>query len=313
MKSIFVFTSLLLNGLILLGQQSNETLLFETKSKSNLFYVELNNGQGRVFEMGAHVDKAGSGYSFKSIDTVTLQPHQAIPSYVGRKSTVVKDKEAVYLILQNKNSTKYVLGAAGNSAAVNSNLNNAYYLDRFISMTEEINTTYPLNHYSFRNAFSSWSSVDEKQMKHSEFKEYADRKISQTKDSVTALQEQYVSLTNRLIQNISINPYDSLKSGLEKLPVDVTTSGRYFATVVNEVARQNPEYFFRLAEDLPNRKEIIFNSVEKDKKVIAALKSTENHAVVKREFFRSRNFDKWMPLRIIGTAAVTALILVLLL
>ena len=53
--------------------------------------------------------------------------------------------------------------------------------------------------------------------------------------------------------------------------------------------------------------------MEKDKKVIAGLKSVQNHPTVKKEFFRSRNFDRWLPLRIIGTAAVAALILVLVL
>jgi len=313
MKPILITTTLLLNVLLLLGQQQNETLLLETKSKSSLFYVELNNGQGKVFEMGALMDKAGSGYSFKSIDTVTLQPDQSTPSYVGKKTTVVKENENVYLVLQDKKSTRYRLAAVSNTGTVNSQLNNAYYLEKFIGMTEEVNNSYPLNHYSYRNAFDSWTGIEQKEMNHSQFKEDADRMISHKKDSIRALQDRYVLLTNKLIQNIPINPYDSLKSGLEKLPPDLTSSSRYFGTVVNEVAKQNPDYFFRLAEDLADRKETIFNSVEKDKKVIAGLKSVQNHPTVKKEFFRSRNFDRWLPLRIIGTAAVAALILVLVL
>jgi hypothetical protein len=74
--------------------------------------------------------------------------------------------------------------------------------------------------------------------------------------------------------------------------------------VVNEVSKRRPEYFFRIAEDFPNNRNIIFTAVEDDKKVINALKLANGNEKIKKEFFKDYKFGKTMVYRVIGTYAV---------
>jgi len=61
MKYILTASILLLNLAFVFGQRTKEGIFLETKSKTRLYYVELNNSDGKVFEMRSYLDKAGSG------------------------------------------------------------------------------------------------------------------------------------------------------------------------------------------------------------------------------------------------------------
>ena len=313
MKHALLTTIFLFSLSLIFGQENKETTLLETKGKSQLYYVELSAAGGGVYEMGRHLDKAGSGYSFRSIDTLTRQQDQAGVTHYGKRTKIRNENGKLYLEIQDKKTEKYTLNSASNAAAINTNLNNAYFLDNFIALTEELNKSYTLNHISFREGFARWESLDNKEIPHAEFKTYADGKLRELKDSIIKVQDQFVSLRNSLVQDLKTIDYDALKAGLEKLPSGPTSGSKYFSNVINEVAKEKPEYFFRLAEDYPDKRKIIFYAVETNKQVMAGLKSVENHKDIKREFFRARGSDKHMPLRIIGTSVVAVAILVLLL
>ena len=138
-------------------------------------------------------------------------------------------------------------------------------------------------------------------------------RLKEMRDSISQEQDKYVSVTNSLVQNIETIEYGSLKDSLDKLPSASSPNSKYFSAVINEVAKRRPDYFFRLAEDFPDKRSAIFNSVENNKQVIAGLKAVEGHKDAKREFFRSKKFDKHMPIRIIVTTLVAVGIIILVL
>ena len=312
-KYAIVTTISFLNFSLLFGQENKESILLETKGKTQLYYVELNTAGGSVFEMGNYLDKAGSGSSIRSTDTLTRKSDQSNVTYSGKRTRILNENGKLYLEIQGKKTSRYKLDSVTNSATANSNLNNAYYLDHFIALCDELNKSYPLDHYSFRTGFTMWNSLDHKEIPHAEFKTYADFHLRELKDSITHVQDQYVLFTNTLIQNIKTIEYDALKDSLKKLPSESNSTGKYFGTVINEVAKERPEFFFKLAEDHPEKRKAIFNGVVADKKTMAGLKLVENHKDIKREFFREKRFDKGKPIRIIATSAVAALIVILLL
>jgi hypothetical protein len=198
--------------------------------------------------------------------------------------------------VQNKKASKYQLDASTNTAAVNTNLNNAYFLDHFIALSDELNKAYPLNNYSFRAGFSRWNSLDNKEAPHAEFKNYADARLKEMRDSISQEQDKYVSVTNSLVQNIETIEYGSLKDSLDKLPSASSPNSKYFSAVINEVAKRRPDYFFRLAEDFPDKRSAIFNSVENNKQVIAGLKAVERHKDAKRNSSGQKSLTSICPL-----------------
>ena len=61
-----------------------------------MYYVELNNSGGKVFEMGSYLDKAGSGYSIRNTDTVKRQADQTNVLYLGKTTKIVNDIYPTY-------------------------------------------------------------------------------------------------------------------------------------------------------------------------------------------------------------------------
>ena len=301
MKYILTSIILLFNFPVVFGQSNKEIVFLETKSKAHLYYVELNGSNGKVFEMGSYLDKAGSGYSIRSTDTLIQQSDGV---YIGKNTKVFSENKNLYLETKNKKIKKFMVGPPADLTMVYTNLNNAYYLDNFFSMCDELNKTYTLNNYSFRNGFSFCRELQNKELDHLQFRIFANNRLKDIKDSISSVQNQYVALTNNLIQNIKTIDYTLLKDSLTRLPADFRGTSWYFGTVINEISKHRPDFFFRLAEDLPNNRSVIFMAVEDEKQVLQALRAVENHNEIKKEFFKDRKFGKTMLYKIIGTYAI---------
>jgi hypothetical protein len=74
--------------------------------------------------------------------------------------------------------------------------------------------------------------------------------------------------------------------------------------VIIELAKQRPEYFFKLAESYPLHKSMIFASVQDDKEAMEALRSYEPDVPTRKELFKLVKYEKTIPYRVIGTYAV---------
>lgn len=259
--------------------------------------------------MGHYLDKAGSGYSIAATDTVLKNEDG---SYSGNETKLARQNNKLYLITNHKKISKFLLDTVKNPDIAFQNLNNAYYLDHYFKMCEEINQLYPLNHNSFRTGFSMWKILQNKSIDHLAFRDFADKHLKEIKDSIIQVQDRYVRLTNYIMANLKTLDYSFLKDSLTKLPAEYKYSSWYYGSVINEIAKQRPEDFFQLAEDFPNNQNLIFGSVEDNKQVIRGLKATEGHSAIKKAFFKDRRFGKTMPYKIIGTYAIVGGLIALL-
>jgi hypothetical protein len=308
-KFLFKTASILLFPGMIYGQGNEQSIFLESKTKSRLIYLELNDSTAMVYEIGRYLDVAGSGFSILSTDTLKKKYDG---NYTGKTRQVITRNNKTFLLAEFKKRTEVELDTSENLKQVYRILNNAYYLDRYISLSEELNKKYPLSHYSFRNGFSGWKQLPEKESNHGVFRKYADNYLKNIMDSISLLQDQYVNISTILKQNLKTIDYPSLKDSLLLLRADYHSQSWYFGSVVNEISKQNPEYYFKLAEDLPLQKDIIFSSVEENKNVIQSLKEVENHSAIKKEFFKDRKFNKSMKFKIISAYVVIAGLITLL-
>jgi len=297
-----VFTTLLLFiHLFVLSQNNTNRTVLQTNNKTHLYYVDLNDADGKVYALGSYLDKAGTGYSLVATDTVERQPDG---SYAGKDVQIVSENERLYLVTASNNGKRFSLAPVKSLDITNNKLNNAYYLDHYFQMSEELNKAYPLYQHSFRNGFSSWKKLQNKEITHEQFRGFVDQHLQKFKDSIVQAQNRYVVLTNYIISNLKTFDYTPLRDSLVKLPAEYKYQSWYFGTVINEVSKQRPEYFFRLAEDFPANRSLIFGAVEDNKEVIRELKLVEGHDQIKKEFFKERRSDKTMLYKIIGAYAM---------
>jgi hypothetical protein len=308
-KYLYAAILLLLNCFSALAQEGGGRTLLQTNSKMHLYYVELGNFAATVYTMGSHLDKAGTGYSIRKTDTLTRQPDG---SYAGSTSRITRENNRLYLVTELKKTKKHSIDTVTSLAVFNNNLNNAYYLDSYFRMSRELNKAYPLYSHSFRDGYRTWKDIQNKELDYLQFREFADDHIKNIRDSISRLQEKHTALTNYLIQNISTLEYNTLKDSLAKLPPEYAYQSSYYRTVMNAAATQKPEYFFRLAEEFPAHRRLIFSSVENDKEVLSRMKAVEGHDKIKKEFFRERKFEKSIPYKVIGAYAALAGLITLL-
>lgn len=282
---LIVTTILLLNFLLALGQGNSVPQLLSTNSKAHFYYVNMNDAIAYVYQMGGYLDKAGTGFSIQSTDTLNRNPDG---TYSGNKTKISLEENKLYIIVEQKKTRKFLLDSVKNSSVANYNLNNGYYLDHYFKMTDELNELYPLNHHSFRNAFGSWKEVPNQNLDYLLFRDFADQRLKEIKDSISIRQEEYTKLTNYIIQNLSKIDYNTLKDSLTKLPADYKYLSWYYGTVIGEVAKQQPEYFFKLAEDFPANQDLIFFAAEANKDAYPGLKAVSGHDEVKKSFFKRK-------------------------
>lgn len=292
-----------------LAQDGGGRALLQTNNKMHLYYVSMDNSAATVYEMGKYLDKAGMGYSIRKTDTLRQQPDG---SFAGNGSRIIRENNRLYLIPELKKTRKLPIDTVKSLAVFNNNLNNAYYLDSYFRMSRELNQSYPLNHHSFRTAYRTWNELPHKELDHLQFREFADKRIKSIRDSIGRLQHRHTALTNYIIQHISTLDYNTLKDSLAKLPAEYAYQSSYYRSVVNAAATQKPEYFFRLAEDFPANRQLIFSSVENDRELFGRMKAVEGHDKIKKEFFRERKYEKSIPYMVIGAYAALAGLITLL-
>jgi hypothetical protein len=298
MKGLAGTTILLFSFMFTHGQ---ETIYLQSIGRSRLYYVSLNKSFAAVFKMGTYLDVGGNGYSLTLTDTLIKQSND---EYIGKTTKIVRKNNRFYLTTEPTKLKQFSLDTINDKSAVFQNLNNAFYLDTYFKMTDELNKKYPLNHYPFRNGFYSWKELKNKEVDPLRFRILATSSISKLKDSVSQLQDNYLALTNYLIVNLRSLEYQSLSDSLKKLQKEYRPYSWYFGSVVKETAKQKQEYFFRIAEDFPDQEALIFSAVEDDNKIVDNLREIEGHDATKKKFLKERRFNKTILYRVIGTYAI---------
>lgn len=263
--------------------------------------MDVTNSFATVYKIGNYFDKAGTGYIVEQTDTLSRQIDGA---YLGKQTKIIFEGNRCYLLTQSKKAKRVPLDTVKSLNVVNNKLNNAYYLERYFRMSDELNKSYSLNHHTFRNGFYTWEKLQNKEIDYLQFREFATFRLKQIKDSISKVQDRHTAVTNFLVRNVQTMDYNILKDSLMKLPAQYKNSSWYYGTVINEVAMKRPEYFFRIAEDFPNNRSLIFNAVYDNKEAILVLKEVEGYDEIKKKFFKDIRFGKTLPYRIFGTYAV---------
>ena len=291
------------------GQNDIKDVFYQAGSKSQFYYVNVRDVIAIVYEMRSYIDKAGTGSSIRQEDTLSKVTGG---SYVGKSASITANEEQLFLVLRGKKTKTLKLEPIKSESVTNHQLNNAYFLDSYFSMCREITQSYPLSHLSFRGGFYEWKKLENKEMDHVQFRKFVDTSIGKIKDTISQIAERNIALTDFMTKNLKTLNYDVLKDSLTKFPADYGSRGAYYSKVINEVSKQKPEFFFRLAEDFPNDRALIFSSAGEDDETIKNFRAVEGHAEIKKVFFKERRFSKSLPYKIIGIYAVIAALVVLL-
>jgi hypothetical protein len=319
MKYILLIVTGLLIQLNAVAQTSDKSVFLETSKKANHYYVDLHETGALVFEMETFSQGPEMGYAIGNIDTLIRQSDGA---YTGRQMKIIKKKDALYLIGESKKKKEMPLVNVADSASANAHLNNSYYLERYLEMSKEINNAFSLWNGSW-DRFSTWQSLNNKEINYRAFRTFADERIKLMKDSIVEEQNRCAVLMNYLIQNITTINYTALRDSVAKLLVNDSSTYKlvyqlqpsaYFQKVIYQVAKEQPEFFFRLAEEYTSKDQYyIFNSTgAHDKNVLAKLKLVEGHGKIKKAFFKDIKFRKRMPFVAVGLALAECVGLVLL-
>jgi len=287
--------------------------LLHTTSKANLYYVDLKDETGIVYAMGTYYDVAATG---KTVwDTDTLQK-QADGSYTGRHSRVFREENWLYLVSKaRKKGRKFQLAAVNDPKLANSHLNSAYYIGNYFAMIRELEEAYPLSNQDWRKGFYTWRALPdkEKEMDYLQFRAFTDARLKEIKDSTTAVHDRYVRLTDYVVQNMPVIDYAALKDSLTQLHVGPGGANAYYGKILDSAVVHRLEYFFRLAEDLPEQQSLLFWYGTHSKQVIRGLKSVNGHEETKKALLKQLKSERGMLYWVIGcyTVAITGLVLLI--
>jgi hypothetical protein len=304
MKHLFVTILLFAHCQAAWAQTDPGRRLLETKSKTHPYYVDLQDTTAMVYALGYNWNFRSFGQTIANADTLQKQPDS---SYSGRYFRIIREKDRQYLLPMTGKKKKLQLNAASDTNLVNNRLNNAWHLDSYFMMCKRLDKRYPLNYLDRRVAYTTWFKLpeDEKNMPYLQFRVLADKRIKEMGDSISAIQEQYVRLTNDILENFSSWDYAALKNNLAQLPAVYMYPSRYYGTVIDTVILRRPEYFFRLAEDLPQHRSVIFYYGTDNRHTFSELMRVEGHDEAKRGLLKARRDERLSAYYAIGSTLVS--------
>ena len=269
MKKIYILPLLIFAG-NLFGQ-TNEPNLYEVSKAFKKIYADKYENFIVAFDIGKYLDKAGVGSSIRKTDTLFLQSDK---SYKGKEFIIENITNQFYITkLTEKKSKKYKLNIVEKRKTAYQDLNNAYYLDNYFAMSERLNKKYELNHYSFRNGFYNWEKTNNKEINFLDFRKIVDNEIQKTEDSISKRQEQLVTQTKYLIDNVNRLTYAEFKDSITKIPAEFVYQSSYYKTVVSKISKSKQDYVISLYNDFPENRALIEFAVEKDKILLQKLKA----------------------------------------
>jgi len=280
MKLITIFTATFFIFFNSLGQNK---IYYKTAKKQNFHYVELNNEFAVVYKMGSYLDKAGTGSAISNIDTLIKTSEQEF-----KGSNYLLSNQLNHFYLQSANAKKTNLIIEPDLSKVNTELNNAYFLKSYFDLSDKLNKEFPLYHYSFRNGYYAWNKLSERNTNHDEFIKRTDKEIKIVYDSISNKQKQLTNTANFIKENASKIDYSILKDSLSKLPIEYCPQSCYFSKSVYHIAKANPNNFYRILEDFPSNKTIIYFAVDDDKEVIKQLKQVQGFDKLKKEYLKKK-------------------------
>ncbi|MEO8404275.1 MAG: hypothetical protein ABI480_06760 [Chitinophagaceae bacterium] len=308
-KVLFIFL-FLINLNIVQGQYDSDRTILTSIDKKRTFYIDLNEQSGTVYQLGRWIDPAGSAWSIIHTDTIESATGKGGLLFSGKKTAIRKLEGKLYVMsVTHKGRVKMTrIDTIGNTHPVTAKINNAYWWTNFLKMSDSLNARFTSFHYTFRYGFGLWNSFHNKEIPFREFRIYADNKLKQIRDSIATVHTPYDALTNETVNTISTIDYSLLKENVAKLATDDLSKRGYLFKIINSICINRPELFFKLADDMPDKRQNLFYAVD-GKTSINNLKAVETSSPSKKEFFRQKKIDRRMTIGMIGAAVAGAALL----
>jgi hypothetical protein len=291
----------------LIGQDNAQRMLLS--SYKQMVYVELEGQYATVFKLGRVLDPGHSGFSIHYIDTLIMQPGINNVTYTGKRTQLSLIGNKYFLDLAGpglKKDKQIELNTSDNVGRSYLEINNAYWWDVFVNLCNEINSRFKWQHYSFRG-YNDIELGGNERLPFESFKVFADTTIGTLRKRLTAIHTDYTLIANEVINNIETIEYGLLKESLVKVGEKPEGSG-YFNAIIQTVCKSRPEWFYQLAEDMPTKKEMMFNSVY-GHKIVKNLKAVKTDSPVKKEFIKLKRKDRGFTFTVIGTSIAGAALL----
>jgi len=269
-------------------------------------FVEIADQYAMVYKLSRVFDIGYGGLTINYIDTLVKQT--GITSYTGKRARLSQNGNKYSLILEKLRSKKDRSVELNFSTSIEKDyreINRAYWMDAFVNLANEINTRFSWQHYSFRG-FHKYDHGNQDLLPYEEFKILADKKINELRDSLISKHSNYTSITNEVINNFGSIEYSVLKRSLENFVEKQEYS--YFNIILQKVCKERPEWFYKLAEDMPSNKELMFSSVY-GSSTVKKLKAVKTGSPVKKEFIKYKRKDRRFTFTAIGTSIAGAALL----
>ncbi len=298
MKQTFTLLACLLMSNILSAQIDANELLLHLR---NRYYVILRSDT-------AFVQKTKQPYLY----TLTRNTNNG---FVGAKYKLIQENNAWFLARKRKKKEhKMRLDTAKNVIEAYHKLNEAYYVAQHLKMRSDIDKAYPLNYQYYHEPYQAWKDLSYKTMHHLKFRSLIDNDINQTKHKIVQRLETYEGIKEFITKNAKTASYETLRDTLSKLSIaegnqQDNEKWRYYLKAVHEIAEQKPEFFFKLAEDLPDNQDDIFFSVRfQERKILAKLKSATGQESIKKKFFKEKRSEKIANIKEVSLGIISSIL-----
>ncbi len=295
MKQIFALLACLLISNILSAQTNPNEVFLHSKDHH---YTILRDDTTFVYIMQMRYDRRESAMKpyLHHIDTILRNKGN---NFTGVNCRLIQENNAWFLFQKRKRKERKTrLDTAQNVTEVYYKLNEAYYIAQYLKMSSEIDKTYPLSQPNHYEAYESWNNLPYKIKHYLMFQNLANNKIDAVKHAIMQRLEKYESVKKFIAQNAKTASYEVLRDTLSKLSTgkgrqqDIE-KWRYYLRAVHEIAEQKPEFFFKLAEDLPDNQHDIFFSIDHtEKELLAKLKSVVGQESIKKKFIKEKRSEK---------------------
>lgn len=276
-------------------------VFFKTTGKKNLHYLEFKKDSVKVYKMGFYVDVAGEGSAIILTDTLVFTKEN---EWRGSQYRLTR-KENQYTLL-SRSGKAYKTEPETNMDKVNTELNNAYYLKSYFDLSKKLNKEFPLNYFSFRNGYSAWHKQPNKAIGHDQFCTQTDKEMASMYKSISGKHTALTKTTDFIINHAKDVDYSILKDSIRTLPMEYQSQSRYFDNSVYQTVKTNPVYFYKLLQDFPTGKRLIYSAVNHDKELVQQLKQVQGYDALKKEFFKDYKFGKTILYKIVGMYAIIA-------
>jgi hypothetical protein len=248
----------------------NETIL---RSSKDFEYVVLKGDTVFLHLMRVFFFKLGDYKCLRDTDTLSRDANH---SFRGKKYSIVFERKG-WLLTQKgeKKVRKIPLDTVKNLKNAYYILNQAYYLTQHSKMSDELGKLYSFNPLHSVESYHHWLNLPMKEVHYLDFRELANNDIAQIKQATIQKLDKYENITKFVAQNAKTATYEILRDSLSKLSSKKdkqpeVEKWRYYLKTVHEIAEQRPEFFFKLAEDLPDAQHDIFFSVNMNEKALLA-------------------------------------------